>query len=64
MTIIPEVIPSSSKEGTKALNVTQDSYKYILILIVVLVFSIIIKFIIESILISLGLLYIFRLASR
>tara|TARA_Y100001968_G_C19381727_1_gene730685 strand:+ start:1249 stop:1443 length:195 start_codon:yes stop_codon:yes gene_type:complete len=64
MGIIPEIIPPSSNEGAKASNVTQDWYKYIVIVIGVIAFSIIIKFIIESFLISLGLFYIWRLASK
>ena len=64
MNIDPEVIPSESKEGIDAIEMNRDWSIYIF-LACGLIFSIVImKLIIESILISLGLLFIWRLATR
>ena len=64
MTIQPEVIPSSSEEGTNALLLNNDWYIYILIAFGFIFICVILKFIIQSFLILLGLISLWRLASN
>ena len=62
MGLDPEVIPSTSKDGYKAKKLKEDRGIYFLIIFLLLSFVVIVKIVIKTILIGLGIGYIFHLA--
>ena len=63
MSIDPEVIPSESNEGINAIEMNRDWYPYLFFICLSILAIVVLKLLIESILISLGLLFIWRLAT-
>ena len=64
MPIKPEIIPPSSSEGLDAIKSKEDWYIYPIIILIFIAVIIIFNVIIKAFLITLGLFYIWRLASR
>ena len=62
MTIEPEIIPPSSSEGINALNLNNNWKIYFLILTFAFISIFVLKLLIESFLICLGLIFIWKLA--
>ncbi len=64
MPIKPEVIPSTSTEGLDAIKSNRDWYIYPLIILLLLIIIFIFNIIIKAFLITLGLTFIWKLASK
>tara|TARA_Y100001968_G_scaffold88813_2_gene79870 strand:+ start:304 stop:507 length:204 start_codon:yes stop_codon:yes gene_type:complete len=63
MSIEPEVIPESSNEGSNAINLTNYWFIYLALIIGSIIIILVLKILIETILIFLGLMFIWKLAS-
>ena len=63
MSIDPEIVSSNSKEGVNAINISNYWYYYLLLIVLFFIGVLVLKVLIESILISLGLFFVWRLAS-
>ncbi len=63
MTIDPEIIPSKSNEGINAIKLSNDWYYYLALSVFFMVIVIVLKVLFEAILISLGIIFIWRLAT-
>tara|TARA_Y100001968_G_scaffold333713_2_gene398628 strand:+ start:7477 stop:7671 length:195 start_codon:yes stop_codon:yes gene_type:complete len=62
MAIEPDIIPFKSKEGNSAIPINNPYLFYLLIIIVFFLISFVLKILIESILIILGIVFLLRLA--
>ena len=64
MSIDPEVIPEASNDGVDATKLSNSWYAYIIALVATFTAVFVLKALIEAALITLGLIFIWSLATR
>ncbi len=62
--IEPEIIPTNSNDGYKALSLKNNWIIYILLVSFIIIFILLVRLLIESFLISLGLMFIWQQATK